>query len=1469
MQHTNEKGIIMISTEYSSKAPYSTGFFAMLGAGRGVRGIGGLLCVLVALGVLAVTPGVAFANSAEGFSHALGIGKGEGAEELNLVAPPAVSAAPYYEIAGSGVAVDNETHDVYVADTGNRRVDEFEAGGKFVRAWGWGVADGLAKFETCGPGAFPTPTLTCQAGLAGPEPGELEAPKFIAVDNSGGPSQGDVYVGTGVGKEAVNEKQLIAMLNAPEGKYTLMFEGHTTKEITFTQGEEKRGDELHGEDAEAAREALEELPGIGKGNVNVYESVDAHGQPLSLDVEFVGALKETAVPQLTADAIALKPSDAKIVVSTERVGSTFADELVSKFTSDGELVESWGIKGQLDGSTAAKGPFGGALYGIAVDSAGDLWVHSNQTQMYEFDENGEFKQNLELKYCSKVECEGLGDSASGIAVDGAGYLYAVGRGDELAEFNPGGELIGPVSVGHDTDPTGFALDTATGDVYADLGSSIEQADFECVPLNDCETFGSPELQGGAGVAVDSSVGDSPVSGTVYAANIVKDQVDAMGVLVEAETLPASGITATGMTFNGTVNPEGSQISECYFEYGTNDAYEEQLVPCVETRSEIGSGTSAVSVHAPVKSLRGSTTYHFRLVAKKAGASAVGNGLETPTSTVPLVAGAEALDVTAGGARLQATVNPDGLKVKHCEFEYGTSTSYGNSVRCEPPASLIGSGTEPVSVGVSISGLVPNMTYHWRLSVSNENGEAFAVDHTFGYDTMGSVLPDNRAYEMVTPPFKNGALIGHTFDEKPRYEIAEDGSNVMAASIQCFAGSESCTAARELTEGEPYDFTRTPTGWVTTALAPPATVFSVNSYWTLGANDGTELFSTPSGPEGLEEWYARDPGGSFVDLGPMAFSGKNNIERVKKYIETADLSHLVWEYSGDGALNRVEKWPFDNTEGGRDNITSYEYVGTGNREPFLVGVTGGRDSTGLVSNCETNTDAMSTDGRTVLFTAAPCSSGSGANADIPVPAYELYARIDGELPDAHTVAISRPECEDAECRESEAQPSEAYFDGASEDGSRVFFLDAQQLTDQAIQGTGEANACGSTSECNLYMYDLAEPEGHGLSDVSETHTGVREDPRVQGVVATSPDGSHVYFVAKGVLSSAPNKLGQRARAGLDNLYVYERDGVYPEGRLVFITILPTSDQGMDWGGSQNLRTANVTPDGRFLVFESSGDLTPDDTRTDGSTQIFRYDAVTEELVRISIGNGGFNDNGNAGVGDATIVGPPIIPAPGPMRGDPTMSNDGAYVFFQSPVGLTPQALNDVVIASITGVVYAQNVYEYHEGHVYLISDGRDVGTAFTPCEGREGSGSAVCLLGADGTGANVFFTTADQLVPADTDTQVDIYDARICEPENGNPCIAPAPPPLPPCLGESCHGTPAATPSLPSPGTVSFNGEGNIAPVSARPTVVKTKSLTEAQKLAAALKTCKKKTKSKRAVCEKQARKKYRAVKAKKSAKGKK
>ena len=80
----------------------------------------------------------------------------------------------------NGVATDS-SGDVYVADSGNQRIDEFSAAGAFIKAYGWGVSDGASHFETC--------TSTCQLGIAGGSAGQLNSPEGVATDSSG-----DVYV---------------------------------------------------------------------------------------------------------------------------------------------------------------------------------------------------------------------------------------------------------------------------------------------------------------------------------------------------------------------------------------------------------------------------------------------------------------------------------------------------------------------------------------------------------------------------------------------------------------------------------------------------------------------------------------------------------------------------------------------------------------------------------------------------------------------------------------------------------------------------------------------------------------------------------------------------------------------------------------------------------------------------------------------------------------------------------------------------------------------------------------------------------------------------------------------------------------------------------------------------------------------------------------------------------------------------
>jgi hypothetical protein len=87
------------------------------------------------------------------------VGSGAG----QLISPEGVATA------GSG--------DVCVADYENSRIAEFSSAGAFMKAWGWGIADGVAQFETY--------TSSCHVGIPGGGAGQLNYAEDLGTDDAG------------------------------------------------------------------------------------------------------------------------------------------------------------------------------------------------------------------------------------------------------------------------------------------------------------------------------------------------------------------------------------------------------------------------------------------------------------------------------------------------------------------------------------------------------------------------------------------------------------------------------------------------------------------------------------------------------------------------------------------------------------------------------------------------------------------------------------------------------------------------------------------------------------------------------------------------------------------------------------------------------------------------------------------------------------------------------------------------------------------------------------------------------------------------------------------------------------------------------------------------------------------------------------------------------------------------------------
>jgi hypothetical protein len=598
------------------------------------------------------------------------------------------------------------------------------------------------------------------------------------------------------------------------------------------------------------------------------------------------------------------------------------------------------------------------------------------------------------------------------------------------------------------------------------------------------------------------------------------------------------------------------------------------------------------------------------------------------------------------------------------------------------------------------------------------------------------LPDCRAYELVTPPFKEGDASTES------YGISQNGEAVGYSSDESFVGAG---ANEGLFAVDRYVAQRTEAGWVSTSLTPRASEFFSAAYEGFGTYDFT---GTPN--QLTHGWYLRgltqreneidlylfNANGSYIDFGPVlpptapdgppvvaSNDGGAESDGIAGGYEvkalSADGSHVVFELGGS-AGSPVAEWPFAGPG------ALLEYIGAGNTTPLLLGV---EDNGKFIDECPTQQiTGLSADGSIAVLTDS-CDN-------------QLYARVDNGQPGAHTVAISEPSLEDcAACDTAKEVRKPAQTDAMPEDGSKVFFTTSQPLL-------------GGRAEEDIYEYDFDAPAGQRVVRVTAGDATV-SDPAVElkSLVTISKDGSHVYFVAGGVLTKTPNCRGEVAQPGADNLYFYEHDGQYPAGRTVFVAAL------------DGVSGAETTPDGQFLVFSNGANLTSDSA----SGGAYEYDSQANTMVRVSKGQNGYNDDGN-GAGISSLV----------------VSGNGSYVFFQSSDGLTPQALNNVSSGGVT----AQNVYEYHDGSVSLISDGQDI--ADVPF-GFGSYKSSVTLIGTDSSGDNVFFTTEDQLVPQDTNTTVDLYDARV---DGGFP----PPPAAPECQGDACQGQLGAAPVLLSPGS---------------------------------------------------------------------
>jgi hypothetical protein len=397
-----------------------------------------------------------------------------------------------------------------------------------------------------------------------------------------------------------------------------------------------------------------------------------------------------------------------------------------------------------------------------------------------------------------------------------------------------------------------------------------------------------------------------------------------------------------------------------------------------------------------------------------------------------------------------------------------------------------------------------------------------------------------------------------------------------------------------------------------------------------------------------------------------------------------------------------------------------------------------------------TGATSADGRRLFF-----YSGEG-----------LYLRENADQPQSATLAgeciePTRACTVQVDASQGPGPSGGGVFWRATPDASTVFFTDEHRLTADSTAASGKAD---------LYRYDVGSGQ---LTDLT-VDAGAAAD--VRGVVGMAADGSRLYFVANGALapgSAVGNCQGSFQAPGQCSLYLLAEGGT-----ISFVARLSGREPQVWQESFESVKPrekgtqlwANVSPNGRYLVFLSQESLTGYDnydSRAEAfDPELFRFDAVAGALACLTCPPGAADNPFNA-IASTGNYGPNAAENASWMRN--SVLDDGT-VFFNTRSALLAADTNG-----------EDDVYEYSGGAVHLISSG--------------GFSGGARFLDASPDGTDVFFRTAESLVAADTDSENNsLYDARA-----GGGFAALTPPP-PPCADDACRPPSAPPAAIPVPAT---------------------------------------------------------------------
>lgn len=195
------------------------------------------------------------------------------------------------------------------------------------------------------------------------------------------------------------------------------------------------------------------------------------------------------------------------------------------------------------------------------------------------------------------------------------------------------------------------------------------------------------------------------------------------------TLPATGVTDLAATVNGTVLTSGTGSTFSYiFEYGPTASYGQTRIATL-VQNDTGNPNLKI-VSASMPPLLPGTMHHYRLRFTQNGHTTYGEDVTFttgPAATPPVITspGQSLSPRYTTHANLAAAVQA-GSSETTVVFEYGPDTSYGFEA---PVPGTLAVNTSSVT-GVTVSGLTPASTYHFRVRATNNEGTTYSGDTTF-------------------------------------------------------------------------------------------------------------------------------------------------------------------------------------------------------------------------------------------------------------------------------------------------------------------------------------------------------------------------------------------------------------------------------------------------------------------------------------------------------------------------------------------------------------------------------------------------------------------------------------------------------------------------------------------------------------------------------------------------------------------